>query len=32
MADEKRYEKFEQYLASRKPGVEELARNLSMAI
>ena len=27
-----RYKEFEQYLASRKPGVEERARNWSMAI
>ena len=32
MAHEDRYKEFEQYLASRKPGVEEHARNWSMAI
>lgn len=32
MAGEDRYKEFEQYLASRKPGVEEHARNWSMAI
>lgn len=32
MAGEDRYKEFEQYLASWKPGVEEHARNWSMAI
>lgn len=32
MAGEDRYKELEQYLASRKPGVEEHARNWSMAI
>ena len=32
MAGEDRYKEFEQYLASRKPGVEEHARNWSRAI
>lgn len=32
MANEYRYKEFEQYLASGKPGVEERARNCSMAI
>ena len=32
MAYEERYEKFEQYLTSGEPGVEERARNWSMAI
>lgn len=32
MAGEYRYKEFEQYLASRKPGVEEHARNWSIAI
>lgn len=32
MADEDRYKEFEQYLASGEPGVEERARNWSMAI
>lgn len=32
MANEDRYKELEQYLASGKPGVEERARNWSMAI
>lgn len=32
MAGEDRYKEFEQYLASREPGVEERARNWSIAI
>lgn len=32
MTYEDRYKEFEQYLASREPGVEERARNWSMAI
>lgn len=32
MADEDRYKEFEQYLASGEPGMEERARNWSMAI
>ena len=32
MANEYRYMEFEQYLSSGKPGVEERARNWSMAI
>ena len=32
MAGEDRYKEFEQYLASGEPGVEEHARNWSMAI
>lgn len=32
MADEERYEEFEQYLASRELGVEERMRNWTMAI
>lgn len=32
MADENRYKEFEQYLASGELGVEERARNWSMAI
>lgn len=32
MVGEDRYKEFEQYLASGKPGVEEHARNCSMAI
>ena len=32
MAYEDRYKEFEQYLASGEPGVEERARNWSMAI
>lgn len=32
MADEERYKEFEQYLTSGEPGVEERARNWSIAI
>lgn len=32
MTYEDRYKEFEQYLASDEPGIEELARNWSMAI
>ena len=32
MTDEERYKEFEQYLASGEPGVEEGARNWSMAM
>ena len=32
MAEEDKYKEFEQYLTSGQPGVEERARNWSMAI